>query len=62
MIGFLSFWIFMLIDAIKHSKEQGVFWVFLVFFFWTIASFYYYLKVYRKRKETDTSSDYPVPE
>jgi hypothetical protein len=63
MIGFLSFWIFMLIDAVKHSKDDGgSLRLLLLFLFGSVYGILYYFTVYRKRKETDTSSDYPVPE
>jgi hypothetical protein len=61
---FLFFlWIAMLIDAIKHSKDEGgSLRLLLLFLFGSVYGILYYFTVYRKRKESDTSSDYPVPQ
>ena len=56
-------WLMMLIDAIKHSKDEGgSLRLIFLFLFGSIYGIIYYFTVYRKRKETDTSSDYPVPQ
>lgn len=57
MVAFLGFWIFMVIDTIRYSKEQGIFWIFFVFILWTIGSFYYYFKIYRRRKIAESSGN-----
>ncbi len=56
-------WVLMIIDAIKYSKDDGGgLRLILLFLFGSIYGIIYYFTVYRKRKETDTSSNYSVPE
>lgn len=64
------FWIYMLIDAIKHTADdQRVMWILVILFAQAIGALIYYFVEYKKRKNPINPStpdhkvtDHPVSE
>jgi len=54
IIGLLSFifWLWMLIDAINHQKEDKTMWVLVIIFLSILGATIYYFSEKRKRKKS----------